>query len=38
MLNEAKTSRPKPKLQGRDHNYEVEAEANNNYEKIQNND
>ena len=36
MLNEDKTARPRPKLQGRGHNYEVEAEAKNNYEKIPN--
>jgi len=36
MLNEAKTSkpRPRPKLRGQDY----EAEAKNNYEKVPNND
>ena len=38
MLNEAKTSRPRPELrgQGRGQDYEVEAEdeAKNNYERI----
>jgi len=33
MLNEAKTSRPWPELRGRGQDYEVEAEAKNNYEK-----
>ena len=39
MLNEAKTSRPRPwpKLRGRGQDYEVEAEAKNNYEKVPNN-
>jgi len=40
MLNEAKTSRPKPELRGRGQFLEVEAkaEAKNNYEKVPNND
>jgi len=40
MLNEAKTSRPRPELRGRDQFLEVEAkaEAKNNYEKVPNND
>ena len=46
MLNEAKTSRPRPELRGRgrgwgrgqDYEVEAEAEAKNNYEKIANND
>jgi len=42
VLNEAKTSRPRPraKLRGRvrGQDYEVEAEAKNNYEKVPNND
>jgi len=40
MLNEAKTSRPRPDLRGRGQDYEVEAEAEakNNYEKVPNND
>ena len=33
MLNEAKTSRPRPELRGRGQDYKVEAAANNNYEK-----
>jgi len=33
MLNEAKTLRPRPELQGRGQDYEVEAEAKNNHEK-----
>jgi len=33
MLNEAKTSKPRPELRGRGQDYEVEAEAKNNYEK-----
>jgi len=36
MLNEAKTSRPSPKLRGRGQDYE--AEAKNNYEKVPNNE
>jgi len=36
MLNEAKTSRPRPELRGRGQDYEVEAK--NNYEKVPNND
>ena len=35
MLKEAKTSRPRPKLQGWGQDYEVEAK--NNYEKVPNN-
>jgi len=40
MLNEAKTSRPKPELRGRGQFLEAEAkaEAKNNYEKVPNND
>jgi len=40
MLNEAKTSRPRPGLQGQGQFLEVEAkaEAKNNYEKVPNND
>jgi len=36
MLNKAKTSRPRPELQGRGQFLEVEAkaEAKNNYEKV----
>jgi len=33
MLNEAKTSRPRPELRDQGQDYEVEAEARNNYEK-----
>jgi len=36
MLNEAKTLRPE--LRGRGQDYEVEAEAKNNYEKSTKND
>jgi len=36
MLNEAKTSRPRPELRGWGQDYEVEAEAKNNYEKSTN--
>jgi len=38
MLNEAKTSRPRRELRGRGQDYEVEAEAKNNYKKLPNND
>jgi len=38
MLNEAKTSRPRPERWGRGQDYEVEAEAKNNYEKVPKND
>jgi len=40
MLNEAKTSRPRPELQGRGQFLEVvaRAKAKNNYEKVSNND
>jgi len=38
MLNEAKTSRPRPKLRGRGQDYEVKADAKNNYEKVPSND
>ena len=38
MLNEAKTSRPRPELRGRGQDYEAEAKAKNNYEKVPNND
>jgi len=36
MLNEVKTSRPRPELWGRGQDYE--AEAKNNHEKVPNND
>ena len=40
MLNEAKTSRPRPELRGRGQFLKVEARAGakNNYEKVPNND
>jgi len=42
MLNQAKTSRPRSELRGRDWGQfmedEAKAEAKNNYEKVPNND
>ena len=38
MLNEAKTSRPRPELRGQGQDYEIEAKVENNYEKVTNND